>query len=404
MRLRSWIQRSPSGLALGASFVVAVLFALSDAEPAASAKPPLVDVTVQPALASLLPGQTLELRAIGHYADGSTADITRKVSFRDDSELTRITKNVLTAKAEGEAEIFAVAKGGSVVSSGTLRLRVSHVVALRIDPDDEGVRLGRETAYRALATLADGTTRVDVTDRVVWSSSDPKVLRVGDTARTKGIARAVRTGQAVLEVFEPGNENEAELAVTVVSELAQVAVDPESRFLQLDDTGRFDAIGSFENGVAADVSADVRWASSDKKIVTVDRFGVATPRRLGVAEVIATEKRSKLSSAAAGANGVISVVGELLSIAVAPTALEIAVGDEERIRAFGTFAGPVSDAFNLGRRVDWFTSDASVAVAEANGDLHCLGPGTATLSARDRESGVTSTATGGDAQVTCAAE
>jgi hypothetical protein len=79
-----------------------------------------------------------------------------------------------------------IQRSPSVVSSGTLRIRVSHVVALSIDPDDVGVRLGRETAYRALATLADGATRVDVTDRVVWSSSDPKLLRVGDSARTKG--------------------------------------------------------------------------------------------------------------------------------------------------------------------------------------------------------------------------
>jgi hypothetical protein len=205
----------------------------------------------------------------------------------------------------------------------------------------------------------------------------------------------------LLEIFEPESEAEAELAVTVVSELAQVAVDPASRFLQLDETGRFDAIGSFENGGAAETSADVRWASSDKKIVTVDRFGVATPRRLGVAELIATEKRSKLSSTAAGANGVVRVVGELLSIAVDPPALEIAVGGEERIRAFGTFAGPAPEAFDLGRRVDWFTSDASVAVAEAIGDILYLAPGTATIFARDRESGLSSTETGGAAVVRC---
>jgi hypothetical protein len=76
---------------------------------------------------------------------------------------------------------------------------------------------------------------------------------------------------------------------------------------------------------------------------------------------------------------------------------------EGRLRAIGSFrdAGGSTADFSLGRRVDWFTSDASVALPEANGDVHCLSPGTATLSARDRKSGLTSTETGGDGVVSC---
>jgi uncharacterized protein YjdB len=55
----------------------------------------------------------------------------------------------------------------------------------------------------------------------------------------------------------------------------------------------------------------------------------------------------------------------------------------------------------MGGRVDWFTSDPDVATVDGDGDIACLAAGTATLSARDEETGITSTATGGDGEVTC---
>ena len=156
----------------------------------------------------------------------------------------------------------------------------------------------------------------------------------------------------------------------------------------------------FEDEIEADISADVRWASTDKRIATIDKFGVVEPRRLGVAELIATEKRSRISSADSDANGAVTVVGELLSLAVDPATREIAVGELRRLRALGTFEGS-TETFSMGRRVDWFSSDTTVAVPEADGDVRCLTPGTATLSARDMKSGLTSTATGGDGVVSC---
>ena len=63
-------------LAIATSLCAAALVAGFRAEPAASAKPPLVRISIQPAIASLIPGQTLTLRAIGRYADGSVRDLT----------------------------------------------------------------------------------------------------------------------------------------------------------------------------------------------------------------------------------------------------------------------------------------------------------------------------------------
>jgi hypothetical protein len=55
----------------------------------------------------------------------------------------------------------------------------------------------------------------------------------------------------------------------------------------------------------------------------------------------------------------------------------------------------------MGGRVDWFSSDTGVAPVDRDGDVVCLAPGTATLWARDEETGLTSSATGGDCALTC---
>jgi hypothetical protein len=254
--------------------------------------------------------------------------------------------------------------------------------------------------WRALATLEDGTTRVNVTDFVDWSSSDSRVLKVGNKSRTKGISAALRPGSATLEVSDPGSGATATHPLTVVSNLSSVEATPGTRVLQLDDTGRCEALGLFEDEIEADISADVTWTSTDKQIATIDKFGLTEPRRLGSAQLIATDKKTRISSADSDANSQLTVVGKLLSLVIDPESREIPIGESRRLRALGTFEGS-TQAFSLGRRVDWFSSDITIAVPEADGDVHCLAPGTATLSARDKKSGLTSSQAGGDGEILC---
>ena len=393
---RSFLPR----FAIGASLCAAALGAGLHADPAESAKPPLVRISVLPAIASVIPGQTLTLRAIGTYADDRTADITSKVSFEDDSPVAHIRKNILTARALGSVEIHAVSKSGGLISADNLSLTVSRIAELAISPSNDGVRLGNKNSWRALARLEDGTTRVNVTDFIEWSSSDPHVLKVGNAKRTKGLSAALRRGSATLEVADPDSGIRSSRVLSVVSDLVRVEATPSSRFLQLDDTAKCQAVGVFENEIEADISPDVRWASSDKRIATIDKLGATQPHRLGVAELIATDKRTRLGSNVTATNSKLTVVGELLSLRIDPATRDLAIGETKRLRVFGTFEGS-SEAFSMGRRVDWFSSDAAIAVPEADGDVHCLAPGAATFSARDQKSGLTSTATGGDGVVHC---
>jgi uncharacterized protein YjdB len=368
--------------------------------PAVAARPELVGITVLPASASLVPGQTMAVRAIGHYADDSTADITSKVVFKDDSAVARIFKNLITARDPGTVEIRAVTRSGNFTSDQNLTLTVSPIVALELDPESDGIRLGDSIQWTARATLASGATRVPVTALMDWSSSDTNVVHIGARNKIKGLAKARGLGTATIEARDPESGATATLELVVVTELASIAVEPEARFLQLDESTRFRVIGTFEGGHEAEISSSARWVSANEAIARIDKSGVVTPLALGVVELSAFDKTTGISSDDSGQNGVLTVVGDLLSIAVDPAELELGVGETERLRALGTYEG-AAGSFRMGGRVDWFTSDPDVATVDGDGDVACLAAGTATLSARDEETGITSTATGGDGEVTC---
>ena len=373
---------------------------LLTARPADAARAQLVSISVQPQLAALVPGQAIALRAIGHYDDDSTADITSKVVFKEDSPVARIEKNIVTARDPGEVEIFALTKSGNLTSDQNLVLSVSPIVALELDPTSDGIRLGDSIQWSARATLANGATRVGVTGLMDWSSSDTDVVHIGARNKIKGLAKARGLGTATIQARDPESGATASIDLTVVTELASIAVEPEERFTQLDDTTTFRATGTFEGGREADISSNARWESANEAIARIGKLGLVTPVALGVVEMRAFDKATGISSEDSGQNGVLTVVGDLLSLAVDPPALELGDGEGERIRALGTFAD-TAGAFRMGGRVDWFTSDPGVALVDRDGDVTCLAPGTATLSARDEKSGITSTATGGDCALTC---
>ena len=363
---------------------------LLSAPPAGAARAQLVSISVQPQLAALVPGQAIALRAIGHYDDESTADITSKVVFKEDSAVAKIEKNIVTARDPGVVEIFALTKSGNLTSDQNLVLSVSPIVALALDPTTDGIRLGDSIQWSARATLANGATGVRVTGLMDWSSTDTGIVHIGARNKIKGLAKARGLGTATIEARDPESGATASIDLTVVTELASIAVEPEERFMQLDETTTFRAVGTFEDDREADISSNARWASENEAIARIGKGGVVTPVALGIVELVALDKATGITSDDSGQNGELTVVGDLLSIAVDPPALELGDGETERIRALGTFEG-AAGTFRMGGRVDWFTSDPAVALVDGDGDVTCLAPGTATLSARDEKSGITST-------------
>lgn len=385
-------------------FVAALLLTGWGAPAPASAGATLESLEVYPTPASIPPGGAFGFGAIATYSDGSRREVTRKAKFFASTPAVAqpLGKNVFGGAALGTSEIRATL--GTFVSSENALLTVSPIASLEIEPDEAGVRLGTRVQFGATATLADGSEGVEVGRLLDWVSLDPARLSMGNGKKDKALSKGLAPGVAVIEARDPRSGVVAAKAIHVVERLRSVLVTPDSRVLQLDDGRRFQAIGLFESVapglVEADISFEVRWSSSDKAVATIDKEGRPRPRRIGETWISAVDRKTGIASSRTSDDGLLTVVGAVRELTVEPAAAELAVGEDDGFDAVALFSGN-PNTFAWTRQVEWTSSDPAVASVDGDGDVRCESAGSATLSARDPKTGVTSTGTGGDALLTC---
>lgn len=395
--------RSPAASTL-LPLVLALLLAGWFAPAAARAGATPESLRVYPTPASIPPGGAFGFGAIATYSDGSRREVTRKAKFfaTDAAVAVPLGKNVFGGASVGVSEIRATL--GSLASSENALLGVSPIASLEIEPDEGGVRLGRLVRFGAIATLADGTRGVEVTRLLDWASLDPAILSMGNGTKDKALSKGLVPGVTGVQASDPRSGVSTLKTIHVVEQLQKLVVAPASRVLQLDDGRRFEAIGWFESVggalVDADLRFDVRWSVADKRVATIDKTGRPRPRRIGETTVGVVDRSTGISSSGTSDDALLTVVGSVLSLTVVPAAAELELGEDDRFDALALFSGN-PDPYSWGRQVAWTSSDPAVASVDDDGDVLCESVGSATLSARDPKTGRTSTATGGDGEVTC---
>jgi trimeric autotransporter adhesin len=363
------------------------------------------EVRVYPGGASIYPGGVFGMGAVAVYEDGSTRDVSAKARFTSETPGVAevVKKNFLRAKTEGVTQIRATYRN---VQSEPVPFEVSNITSLAIIPAENGIRLGTTMFWGATATLANGASGFAFSPFVSWTSDDSNVLPTEDDKKDRGVSVAAALGTANLTATwdRPTGDNlVVTRPITVVNTLTSVVITPAERVIQRGDGGRFRAIGAFEGGVLADISFDVDWSSLDESVVSPSSKGDLKVRGFGKTTLRVVDRQTLLSSEASGGDATLFVVGDVVSLAVEPAALELAVGDEERFDAIADVEESSTD-FSWGRRVVWTSSNGGVASVNDDGDVACVAVGTAVISARDPRTGVSSTdPPSGDGVITCVA-
>jgi uncharacterized protein YjdB len=169
------------------------------------------------------------------------------------------------------------------------------------------------------------------------------------------------------------------------------------------------ATGHYAGGVTRNLTQRVDYTSSDPAVASAANAKGEGSRieavGVGTATISATDPKTGISSHASGGDVVVKVLGALERITLTPSAAKRPVGQSQRLTATGQYGGGVTR--NLTQHVTYRSSDERVAAApNDDGDksrIEAKSPGTATISAVDPKTGVTSTAGGGDATITIAA-
>ena len=159
---------------------------------------PLTGIEISGAPESLFIGRTVLISVRAHFADGSTADVSRLVTY--DSSLPNVvsvdSQGAVTAGGVGTAEIEARLFTRIDVAEVTGALDPStQVVSIEVLPAVESVFVGYQTQFQALATFGDGGSG-DLSQSVIWESSSPTVASVDQNGLVTGLSES----QAPVEV------------------------------------------------------------------------------------------------------------------------------------------------------------------------------------------------------------
>ena len=192
---------------------------------------------------------------------------------------------------------------------------------------------------------------------------------------------------------------------TPVGTPVRLVVQPATRTVQQGASANFTALAVYKNDATQNYTQKVEWTSDDPSVAVVSNDAGMRGRATGVApgEVTISVHDPVTGLTSSNANSAtLTVLGPLLSLTVGPATASRNVGESLNFTATGHFAGGQDQ--NLTQKVIYSSDNLAVAIPtnqDGNRSLvEAVGEGTATISATDPDSGITSTASGGDAVLT----
>ncbi len=167
-------------------------------QPTSLTPPNLVSITLTPASAFLIPGQTQQLVANGTFSDGSTQTL-RSVIWNTSNSSAALVSNspgnagIVTPQGAGSAMITATT--GNV--GGSAQVSVAGLASIALTPANPSLTIGQGQQMTAMGTFSDGSAH-DITTLATWTSSNNSVAIVGTTPGFQGYAMGVTSGTATV--------------------------------------------------------------------------------------------------------------------------------------------------------------------------------------------------------------
>ena len=329
----------------------------------------LSSIAITPAFpADLGVGASQPLTAVGTYADGTTADITAKVTWTSSNTAVAavFANGAVTGEGSGTANITAALSG---VTSPSLKLTVKAISSILITPaaSPRNLDIGAIQQFTAIATYSDGAS-ADISSQVTWLSSNTQVA----TVYANGLATGIAAGSAGITATLGGVTSQA--TSLAVQPLSSIAISPASpNNLAVGAAQHFTAVGTFADGSLMDITAQVTWSSATANIATITAGGVVTGVKTGT---------DKITAALAGITSqpvAVNVIS-LSAISVAPSSpANIGVGSTQHFTATGSYSDGSTSDFTS--QVVWTSSDSTVVTIASGGIATAVGGGTAKITA-----------------------
>jgi len=308
--------------------------------------------------------------ATAHYKDKdkNSKDITKLVTWTpSDPNIADSTNNinsegyfVFNAKTQGTIQIKATLYVDENVGTKNLHITDPVVQKIEISPSFNELAKGEILQYKAVGTYSDNKTE-DITDRVVWDSSNSSIAAFSIKPNEKGLIEAIFSGSTMISAKFDGVDDSADLFV-VDAMLNNIEIKPGKATLAKGQSTQLIAMGRFTDGSFKDITNQVEWISSEEKIARVFANGIVRAEKIGDAKIKAISKTSStiICSAEIEVGPPVAV-----SIEILPVKVNIAKGDTKQLTAIATLSDGITK--NVTQEVQWKTTNSNLANIDSKG-------------------------------------
>jgi len=372
-----------TAVSAGTATIVATYGALSVSAPVTVSTATLNQIEVVSGDRSIATKMSTRFFATGIYSDGSRQDLSSQVFWSSSSSSVAAISNsprtigLVSGLSTGNVTITATLAGFS--GAAPLEVRGVNLLSIEVSPYDITVSKGEFQGMRVTGRLSDNSKQ-DLTYKVVWSSSNEAIAKVGNVwpnfAKVEGIAPGVATITATFGGLS------ASVAVTVnTSTLSRIEVSPFNNDIMQGTNMRFYATAIYSDGRKVDVTHQAAWSSSASGIANIRNDILNLALADGISAGLAT-----ITGDYVDALGVLHTD----SVAMAVTAgtyksWELSAGFVKR-NVGHVYSLRAAALYNTDRKQDitdqvsWVSSNPSVARVSASGLVTCVATGSATVS------------------------
>lgn len=326
---------------------------------------PLTSIEIVSPLSSIAPLTSIPLQAIGNYSGLFLKDRTDRVLWEITTPtLAEFTPLEVPGRVKGLAPGTATltATLGEISATYDLEITSATITTLTIDPTVPTVHKGLTIQLKANGTFSDATSQ-DLTFDAAWSSSDDLVATVSDAFTSKGLAKGIDQGSAIISADFNGTWDSVTLDVTAPA-LQSITLAPANpSILSLLNT-TFKATGNYSDGSTSDITSLVAWTSSQSSIATI-AAGEASTLKSG-STVIGAALDGVSTSTSLKVTG-----GDLSGITLTLANPTMALGTSQRIIATGSFSNGTTR--DITGQATWTVTDTAAAeVNKVSGNLAWL--------------------------------
>jgi hypothetical protein len=345
----------------------------------------LLRLTVSPASSAVRLGDTIALKALGDFDDGTVGvDLTASVTWSStNAGVASVVAGVATGESAGTATIRAAQ--GSVQSdpaTGSLRV-VATLKKIALSPIERILPIKHSTLYHAIGTFEQGI-QVDISHDVTFAVGDATVAQISLSGR----ARGKMIGKTQISATDTQTGISTTVPLTVVGAVQAVAVTPPSLALVVGGTALLKAEGTFAGDCHTfNYGSRLAWSSSSPGIATIDNEGNLHCVADGSTTISVRDRPTGITSTQGGDDAMVICGGSPTAIVVSPRKDVVPVGTERDLVATYVFPGGIQADGT--RQVTWSTDQPSIVqIQVANGPVGkavgaAPGPGSALIEAFD---------------------